>query len=78
MLRPNCKCIDKSNKLLAKDNVEIRTEMMFSFGGRTTRAFQSGAVIETRKIDTSKRTKKKTVYASYCPICGKKYREKKS
>ncbi len=32
-------------------------------------------VILTRKHDDKKREKAKTLYANYCPFCGKKYKE---
>lgn len=69
--RKRCTCITQANEQLAKDNARIARTMLLNLD--SSAATISGAMIVVEKIDSKKRTKLPTLFASYCPICGKKY-----
>lgn len=64
-----CTCIDQANKQLAAYNTRIPREMAMNFKTGTARMV---LCIPTEKIDPRKREPRRTVFASHCPICGKK------
>lgn len=61
-----CGCIEKVNELLGAYNTELNLPLCTS-SGRTR------PLIETRKRDSSKRGKPKSLFASFCPFCGGEY-----
>lgn len=66
-----CDCVEQVNKTLEKHNTYIHREMLFNF--KTGSARMAPLALPTRKIDSKKKAPAKTVFGSYCPICGKKY-----
>lgn len=67
-----CNCIEECNKLLALHNTKLLAS--FSLTGGSTLA-----VLATERIHNLRDGKRaKTVLASYCPICGKKYPARKN
>lgn len=62
-----CDCIELANKALEPEGTQLLT--MFSLRGGPT-----CAVVASEKIPTLRqRVKPKTVIATFCPFCGKKY-----
>lgn len=61
-----CDCIDRVNANLAQFNTIITVPMWTSTGMLTP-------FVETSKLDTGKRGKPRSVFASHCPFCGEKY-----
>ncbi len=63
-----CHCIKLVNKTFSDEGVNTALDIVFSvMSGKTF------CQIRTMKADSSKREKPKTVAASFCPFCGKKY-----
>ena len=63
-----CDCIEKVNEALAEHNTQLNINM--SLSGRPSRI-----ILDTIKLPTKQRGKKKMVVASYCPFCGEPYQE---
>jgi len=63
-----CNCIEDTNNdpLMIESNTQI---MLPLFGPQR-------ALIVTMKLDEKKRGKPKYFFASYCPLCGEKYKDK--
>jgi hypothetical protein len=72
-----CDCIEKLNKDLAENHPELNTRIhvpiVFNFEKR--QHVEPKAIILTEKIDGKKRKKAITLFATYCPFCGKEYKE---
>ena len=62
----SCECLAKVNKALERHG----TKLVECF---SLLASSGCAVVASEKIPTLRRVKPKTVIASYCPFCGKKY-----
>jgi hypothetical protein len=65
--------MNKVNQQLEKDGVNTRITIPFTFNFATGKLTTPRAVIETEKADPTKREKKKSFFATYCPVCGVKY-----
>jgi hypothetical protein len=63
-----CRCVDKANAALAKQNEELVLAYRRDMG-----VIRTLAVVSTQKLDPSKRTKLHVMVANFCPFCGKKY-----
>lgn len=59
-----CNCIETTDALLKDQNAGL----VFTIFGKPPRV-----VIETRKIDSTKRGRPPAMLASFCPFCGEKY-----
>jgi len=72
-----CKCIEKINAELkrAKTNTELEVPVCLNLIAGKISA--STCVVATVKIDSHIRGKAKTVFAAYCPFCGKRYERQK-
>jgi len=66
-----CSCVDQVNEQLKKFNTVIVRELSFDFD---TKQASMVLMVPTRKLDSDKRTKPKSVIASHCPFCGRKFR----
>jgi hypothetical protein len=62
-------CFVKANKVLAKDNTTINFAYSLTDMGVTP-------IIDTCKLDDSKRGKPKRLMASHCPFCGSALQKK--
>lgn len=65
-----CDCIKQCNAQLETRGVKIRQDMMLNFA--TGEGSMSNPVVDVVKLN-GKGGKVPTLYASYCPFCGKKY-----
>ena len=61
-----CDCIERVNANLAQFNTIITVPMWTSTGMLTP-------FVETSKLDSGKRGKPRSVFATHCPFCGEKY-----
>jgi hypothetical protein len=61
-----CDCINRVNAILAPHNTVLAVPFWSSSGLLTP-------LVETCKLDASKRGKPKAMFANYCPFCGEKY-----
>ena len=68
-----CKCIEQVNEQLGPYNTELDTVHTIDW---ETKKIGTELAIATRRADSSKRTKCKTVLASFCPFCGKSLTDK--
>lgn len=72
-----CDCIEMTNKDLQENHIEFNTRIhipiVFDFKNGLCKEPQ--AMIVTEKLDDKKRVKPIKLFASYCPFCGKKYKE---
>jgi hypothetical protein len=69
-----CDCVEQVNKQLAKRNAALDTSLLMNFA--TMQASISPPRIQLRKVDsTRKRDRLPTLFAAYCPFCGKKVSE---
>ena len=66
----NCNCIEQANEQLREHNIRIALDTTVDF--KTAEVGISPPRIVTEKIDGKKRKPMPSVYATYCPICGKK------
>jgi hypothetical protein len=69
----NCKCIKKCNEALERDGSNMRIDVPLMFDLHTGKTKPPRCAIVTCKNDPRKRERLKTLLATYCPICGKKY-----
>ena len=69
----DCTCAHQADLQLEPHNARLQRDFLID----TTKGTidNSPLIIATEKIDKKKRGKPPTVYASFCPICGKKYCE---
>jgi len=65
MAKRQCRCIEKVNKLLAKQNRELI--LSYSLSVNIVRC-----VVETDRI-MGKRSRPTRLVASFCPFCGREY-----
>jgi hypothetical protein len=73
---PMCNCIEKTNKSL-KEHPEWNTTLDIPFTWDKKGALSADKVtISTMKADDRNRQKPIRLFASYCPFCGEKYKEK--
>lgn len=68
-----CKCIYRFNEKLEKMGSNTRIDVPLLFNPSTGLDSQPRCKIVVCKADSKKRERARTVLASYCPICGKKY-----
>lgn len=66
-----CNCIALVNKALEEFNTCVHQELQFNF--TTHESGLSGCIVKTSKINDDKRKPARTVMATYCPFCGKKW-----
>lgn len=68
-----CNCLEQVNEELLQHNTRLKRELMLNF--KTGEATMTKQVfLATEKVDSKKkREPAKSVLASYCPFCGKKY-----
>lgn len=64
-----CNCINELNELLKDTN----TRLDYGLNLMNPNLPAAMLKIATFKHNTRRREKAKTIYASYCPICGVKY-----
>lgn len=64
-----CNCIEKFNEHLKEFNTEVHLPFW-------SRSGILAPFVETRKIDSGKRGKPRSVIATYCPFCGEKYADR--
>lgn len=66
-----CKCVEVVNAKLAERNTRLTQPMLLS-----GEAGDPPVMIETHQIETGRGKKKAiSVFATYCPFCGKAYKE---
>ena len=68
-----CKCIDLFNKKLEDTGSNTRIDVPLLFNLHTGKTNPPRCAIVTCKNDPRKRERMKTLLATCCPICGKKY-----
>jgi hypothetical protein len=68
-----CNCIKKVNAALLKVEANTELDIPLCFSLLNGRATASMCVVATCKINPHKRGKAKTVFAKFCPFCGKAY-----
>lgn len=70
LLLPSCSCQHEINEILAEKGAVIETARFHGV--------ESGPMIKviTCVDGVKRRTKLPTVFARYCPFCGKKYKER--
>jgi hypothetical protein len=73
-----CNCIKKVNVALLKAEANTELDIPLCFNLISGKATASTCVVATSKINPHKRGKAKTVFAKYCPCCGKAYEEAKT
>jgi hypothetical protein len=66
--KKGCKCIQQIDKELAKYNTCLETELVINFKDGTYRV---ALPLPTAKINPKLKGSKKTVFGSFCPVCGK-------
>lgn len=70
-----CNCIYKVNEALKKEGSNTRLEVPFFINMQTGNPAPPKCLLKTCKADSKKREPLRTIVATYCPICGKKYPE---
>jgi hypothetical protein len=71
-----CGCMAEIDKQLVAHNAHIDRRLMMNF--KTGKASMSPPVIQLSKLVTAKKKSLPTLFAAYCPFCGKQYKEAKS
>jgi hypothetical protein len=66
-----CTCIDMVNEALREHNTVLTRNIMM--GDKTLG--MSPVIIKTDKLNSRGRAAGKTLYATFCPFCGKEYPE---
>lgn len=69
-----CDCIKKVNEALkeADTNTVLDVPMTINLGTHKTRADR--LTVPTVKANSRNKKKKQTIFATYCPFCGEKYK----
>jgi len=65
-----CKCVEQVNKQLAPLNAKVTQSLLLNLAAK--RGEMSAPLIELHKIDSLQRKPLPTLFAAYCPFCGKK------
>jgi hypothetical protein len=68
-----CECVNKFNEKLASHNGRIAMALTMS---KDLSEMRARLLVQTEKIDKSKRKPIPAVMASYCPFCGEKDNER--
>lgn len=66
-----CDCVAKVDDALAKQNERLIVSLNLFVG-------ESRAIVMTERLDPTKKTKRHTMVASFCPFCGKEYFTRKA
>ena len=68
-----CKCIEKCNDEMERLalNTAVSVPLIINFG--TGKCAPPMAMIATYKVDDRQRGKPKSIIATFCPFCGKRY-----
>lgn len=67
-----CKCLSKVQEQLVERNAAVTVETLINF--KTGKMRPSNPSVRLHKLDNRKRSRLPTMFCSYCPFCGKKYR----
>jgi len=69
-----CNCIEKMNAALKEHNGKIAETLLLPEPGGN--ALRARSLVQTRKLDDTKRKAVPSVIASHCPFCGREYADK--
>lgn len=70
-----CNCVKLVNEALEREEANTVLDIPMSINLSTGKMGPQRMVIATVKSNSKKRGQKKTLFATYCPVCGKKYNE---
>lgn len=66
----HCDCVTMVNEKMAEAG---QNQRIVASLGIITRDFVARAVVETEKVDSSRRNRPPRLVATYCPFCGVEY-----